>query len=219
MATLTYFGHGCVGLTASDGTRLIVDPFEAGALRGKLRYEPIPTPADYAICTHDHEDHSAVDAIPGDRPVVVDAGTAGPFEIARWSFDHDEYGGTRFGGRVDVLRIDVDDRTVVHASDIGQSPGPTLPPELHDPDLLAIPVGGFYTAGAAQAWEWCRRLDPSVILPVHYRTPVCDLPLDPIAPFLAYGADVRRRAHSDIELGGQLATFAGSIAVLAPVCA
>lgn len=218
MATLTYYGHGCLGLASEDGTQLIVDPFESGGLRGKIQYEPLPDPADYVVCTHAHDDHSAIDAIPGSRPIVVDRGKAGPFHVARDPFDHDEYGGERFGGRVDMVRIEVEGRTVVHASDIGQSPGPALPDRLRGADVLAVPVGGFFTAGAAQAWEWCRRLAPQVVVPVHYGTPSCELPLHPIAPFLGYGSDVRRPGRSYFELGDRLATFQSSIVVLTPVC-
>jgi len=218
MATITYYAHGCLGLEAPDGTRLIVDPYAPGGLSGKLRYAPLPDPADYVVCTHQHDDHAAVDAIPGDRPTVVDGGKAGPFEVARWPFDHDEYGGERFGGRVDLSTITVGDRTLVHASDVGQSPGSTLPDPLYRPDAVAVPVGGFYTAGAAQAWEWVRRLDPALVLPVHYGTPAADLPLDSLEPFLAYGSQVYTLDRSEFELEDELATFRRSIVALEPAC-
>ena len=36
-------------------------------------------------------------------------------------------------------------------------------------DVLMIPVGGHYTVDAAQAWEITKALDPSIVIPMHYR--------------------------------------------------
>ncbi len=218
MPTVTYFGHAAVGLAASSGERLIVDPYAPGALGGKLQYGRIPVGAEYVVCSHEHADHSAVEAMPGPTPTRLEEGPGGAFGLSRHRFDHDEYGGRRFGGAVDVLAIEVDDYTVVHTSDIGQSPGPRLPPAIRRPDLLFVPVGGFYTIGAAQALEWCRRLDPGLVVPTHYATSASRLPLHDLEPFV-HGADrVERLDGATFELGEALPRLHGSILVAEPAC-
>ena len=40
---------------------------------------------------------------------------------------------------------------------------------LRNPDLLLVPVGGFFTIGPDEAAEICSQLQPRVIVPMHYR--------------------------------------------------
>ncbi len=218
MPEVTFFGHGAVGMVASDGTRLVVDPYEPGGFDGRMGYSRIPVSAEYVVCTHDHADHSGIDALPGGDPTVVDQGRAGAFEVSRHQFAHDEYDGRRFGGHVDATAIRADDYTIVHTSDIGQSPGASLPNSLRQPDLLFVPVGGFYTVGAAQALEWCRRIAPRLAVPVHYKTPACGLPMQGLDPLVAHLDRVLRLEQSSVELERALPTLHGSIVVLEPAC-
>jgi L-ascorbate metabolism protein UlaG (beta-lactamase superfamily) len=40
---------------------------------------------------------------------------------------------------------------------------------LHRCDVLLIPVGGYYTIDGAQAARLVRRLEPALVIPMHYR--------------------------------------------------
>ncbi|MEM1349340.1 MAG: MBL fold metallo-hydrolase, partial [Myxococcota bacterium] len=96
------------------------------------------------------------------------------------------------GGSVDMLEVRADALSVVHASDVGQSPPAQLIERLEGPDVLLVPCGGFYTIGAAQAWEWVRRLRPKVIVPIHYKTRWCHLPLRDETVFRGYASAIGR---------------------------
>ena len=43
---ITFLGHAAFSLVTANGTRIITDPYEAGAFGGALGYGPIPEPAD-----------------------------------------------------------------------------------------------------------------------------------------------------------------------------
>lgn len=171
---LDLLGHACVSLTDGRGTCLLIDPYESGEFDGRLRYEPIDVEPDYVVSSHAHADHAAFDAVPGTFQ-IVDSGRAGSFEIGRVKAFHDEYGGRRRGGSIDILKITVDEQVIVHLSDVGHSPITSVCAQLGQPDILLVPVGGFFTIGAAQAWEWIERLNPRCAIPVHQRTPACEL--------------------------------------------
>jgi L-ascorbate metabolism protein UlaG (beta-lactamase superfamily) len=196
-------GHACVTLTAQSGQKLLIDPYQPGGFGGRMRYPPIEVSPDYVATTHDHADHAAIDAVPGDPEELSGARdvSAGPFRIRRFEFDHDEYDGRRFGGSVDVLRIEADGRSVVHGADIGQSPPPSVDPPLRGSDLFMVPVGGLYTIGAGQAVEWCARLAPRRVMPIHFKTEQCDLPIDGPETFLHLVA-----SHPTIVLEGSVHT-------------
>jgi len=187
---IDYRGHACVKLTSRTGEELLLDPFEPEGFDGRMRYGPIEDRPDYVATTHDHADHAAVGSVPG-CPEILPSDpevNAGAFRIRRVEFDHDEYDGRRFGGSVDVLVIEVDEKTVVHGADIGQSPPPSIDPILRHPDIFLVPVGGLYTIGAGQAVEWCVRLAPGCVVPIHYKTDRCDLPIDGPETFLQFVA-------------------------------
>lgn len=192
---LTYFGHGCIGLECPRGERLVVDPYHPEDLGGRLGLRRLGVEAEFVASTHAHSDHAAVEEVPG-AAVAEGEGAFGPFEIRRFPFAHDEYDGERFGGEVDVLAIDVAGKRIVHASDVGQSPDGPLPGRLASSDVLVVPVGGHYTAGAAQAREWTLRTGARAVVPAHYRTDRSDLPLQTRRPFCA---QFRRTNHFDVS--------------------
>lgn len=203
---LTYFGHAAVGLRSPTGEGLLVDPYRPGGFGGAMGYEPIDESFDWGVASHDHDDHAAFDGL-AEPPELVEEGRAGPFQIERFGVDHDEYGGGRFGGAVDMLRIACDGVTLVHGADVGQSPDGPIPDRLRRPDVALVPVGGLYTAGPAQAWEWVERLGPRLVIPTHYATDRCDLPLGSVAPFLARAQRVVSIAGGRVELTAGLPSF------------
>lgn len=184
---LSLYGHAAVLIESEEGTRLLVDPYESGGFEGKMAYAPIEDAVDAVVCTHDHADHCALHTLAGDPHHMTGARAQwGGFTVVRHSLQHDEYGGRRFGGEVSALRVEVDGLVVVHLSDVGHSPGVEDIEALWGADVVCVPVGGFYTIGAAQAREWCDRLGARVVIPMHYRTSSCQLPIDPIEYFVAH---------------------------------
>ena len=182
-------GHAAVALEDARGT-LIIDPFESGGFGGAMAYPPISMRADWVVCTHEHLDHCAVHTLPG-APERVEQGCFGPFEIARVRAEHDEYGGRRRGGSVDLLEVRWGERRVVHLSDVGHSPRREQVERLRGADVLLVPAGGFFTIGAAQAREWAQRLAPRWVIPVHYKTPSCQLRLRGVECVEAYFPEAR----------------------------
>jgi len=215
---LNYFAHAAVGLESENGSRLIVDPYEPGALGGALRYEPIDRRFDFVTCTHGHDDHSAVEALPEPRPEPIDEGTHGSFTLHRCSLAHDEYEGERFGGDVEALEIEVDGQRIVHLSDVGHSPVGAGPESLRRPEVALVPTGGMYTIGSAQALEWVRRLSPRVAIPIHYADSACDLPLHSLEAFRAHSRQTRDRGDSTFEVPDQLPDARRTTVVLEPEC-
>ena len=53
-------------------------------------------------------------------------------------------------------------------------------------DILLIPVGGYYTIDAQSAAALCHRVQPRMIIPMHYRTQAnADWPIAPVEDFLS----------------------------------
>ena len=192
---LALLGHAAVLLEDASGRRLMLDPYEAGGLNGAIAYERLEVRVDEVACSHEHADHSARHELPGAPrywPGEVSREQSGWFELRRVKLEHDEYGGRRFGGEVDALVIALGGVTLVHLSDVGHSPRPGDIEAIGPVDIVCVPVGGFYTVGAAQAREWCERLGARVWVPIHHATSRCGLELAELEDFLALTAEVKR---------------------------
>jgi L-ascorbate metabolism protein UlaG (beta-lactamase superfamily) len=73
-----------------------------------------------------------------------------------------------------------------------------------------IPVGGTYTVDADNASEISKALNPSIVIPMHFKTEKCQLPISGVDGFLRKMENVKRLNVSEIEiskdaipLGGQ----------------
>jgi L-ascorbate metabolism protein UlaG (beta-lactamase superfamily) len=221
-----FLGHAAVLLTSQEDTTLLVDPYNPGGFGGKMAYAPIAYHADAVVCSHDHLDHCGLADLPNQPHLIEGEASFGPFRIRRHLAYHDEYGGARRGGSVDILEIECDGMRLVHLSDVGHSPTPQLVDVLGSPDMLMVPVGGFFTIGAAQAFEWVRRLGADQVVALHYKTSRCHLPIGPRDNFDAYvdhELDRRRdgSAHeqgSCVELNSSMISFDHSVVLLRPEC-
>lgn len=198
--TIEFLGHATFSVRAADGSTLVIDPYPPGALGGALGLPPIDQTFDWGVSTHSHVDHDGVAQLPG-PPTKVVAGRAGPFELERHESDHDEYGGRRRGGQVDITIVRVGGVKVVHCSDIGRSPGPRVVDAIAGADALLVPVGGFFTIGAAQAWEWALRCRPKTVIPMHFLSEKGSLPIRGLEPFLTVATWPVIRHPGTYELG------------------
>jgi L-ascorbate metabolism protein UlaG (beta-lactamase superfamily) len=105
--------------------------------------------------------------------------------------EHDDTAGTARGPNT-IFAFTLDGVRVCHFGDFGQS---SLRPEQREAigsvDLLFLPVGGGPTIGARAASEIARALDPSWVVPMHYRTPRIGF-LETEKAFVAEMGEVRR---------------------------
>ena len=160
-------GHSKFLFTLLSGYRIVTDPFDAST-----GYPVGDTEADAVLVSHPHHDHDAVDTVRGYTAVVDSAGVHTLDKRVRVrsleSFHDDQRGALRGGNLIHC--IEADGMKVVHLGDLGHMPDAVLAEQIGQPDVLLIPVGGYYTIDAKTAVDICNMLCPKVILPMHYRT-------------------------------------------------
>jgi L-ascorbate metabolism protein UlaG (beta-lactamase superfamily) len=180
-----------------DTRRLFIDPFEADLFAERdLRwdYPAIETgEVDLLLVTHEHADHNGVAAVAAQATLRSTAGRhASPLgDVIGVASEHDQAAGTERGPNT-IFAFELDGLRVAHFGDFGQA---GLRPEqraaIGAVDLLFLPVGGGPTIGARAASEIARALDPSWVVPMHYRTPRIGF-LETEKAFVAEMGEVRR---------------------------
>jgi L-ascorbate metabolism protein UlaG (beta-lactamase superfamily) len=77
-------------------------------------------------------------------------------------------------GHATAYAIDADELTVCHASGLARMPAQKHVEALGSVDVLLVPVGGGPVLDPDQAAELVGQVEPSVIVPTHYRGPGSD---------------------------------------------
>ncbi len=172
-------GHSCFRLRGKQAA-IITDPFppDLGYTLGK------PT-ADIATISHQHPSHSYGKGIDGEPKIINGPGEyeiKGVLIIGIATF-HDANGGKEKGKNT-VYLIEIDGITVCHLGDLGHVLTTEQVEEIDDVDVLLLPVGGGATINASTAAEVLRQIEPRVVIPMHYKTPVLERELGPVDSFL-----------------------------------
>lgn len=167
---ISYYGHSTFKLKGKAGS-VVTDPFD--------NYIGLTLPtlsADIVTVSHDHKDHNATIKVKGttrrEKPFIVDQ--AGEYEVGDISIFgtktfHDETEGSKRGENT-VFTIMLDEITVCHLGDLGHELTSEQISEIGAVDVVLCPVGGVFTIDPALAAKTIRSLEPSIAIPMHYKT-------------------------------------------------
>lgn len=171
---ITYHGHSSFKLKGKDGT-VVTDPFHP-----YIGFNFPSVSADIITTSHDHKDHNQVSQVSKtarrDKPFFVD--TPGEYEIGGVSVFgvktfHDQTQGAERGDNI-VFTILLDDMRVCHLGDLGHELTPQQIAKIGAVDILLCPVGGVFTIDPKTAVTVIQALEPSIVIPMHYKTPAHD---------------------------------------------
>jgi L-ascorbate metabolism protein UlaG (beta-lactamase superfamily) len=186
---ITWHGHSCFSIE-NNGKIVVLDPYHPMA-----QFPPLAVAAHAMLASHQHGDHNyrqAVRFLPASEGVLRPAATVqdvpaqpepGVFFFRTVETSHDDDGGSKRGSNL-VHIVHVGGLTIAHLGDLGHVLQPEQAEAIGRPDLLLIPVGGFYTIDAAAAWQVVAQLQPQNIAPMHYDPGTGKLPISSVEPFL-----------------------------------
>lgn len=204
--TITYHGHSTFKLKGKRGT-VVTDPYNKS-----VGFELPTMSADIVTVSHEHDDHNNADAVRGtsrrDQPFVIrkpgeyEVGGISVFGVGAY---HDSHKGEERGAST-IYTILLDELRVCHLGDLGHELTQQHIDAIGVVDVLLIPVGGKYTITAGQAVKVIRSLEPSIVIPMHYKTEAHDQAtygeMTTQEDFLKeYGVDVQPEAKLEVEYG------------------
>jgi len=159
--TIQWLGHSCMAVEKDD-YRIVFDPYKNRSVDGLKKPK---TDADLVLCSHDHADHCGV------KGIKIRKGAAEktcPFEIIEISSFHDYARGAQRGSNTIRILEDANCR-IAHLGDIGCEPEPAQKELLKNLDVMLAPVGGFFTLEPDAIKTLVDELQPTVVIPMHYR--------------------------------------------------
>ncbi len=176
---ITWYGHSCFRIAERGRASVVTDPFDES-----LGYEVPKLKADIVTISHLAPGHSNMQAVKGSGHIVEGPGEyeiGGVFVIGVATFDARQASPRRNV----VYVLDYDSLTVAHLGDLDHVPNQSMIDALGPIDIALIPVGGGSGLSSSQAAEVISLLEPSIVVPMHYRTEALrGLELDPVDRFL-----------------------------------
>ncbi len=189
---ITWYGLSCFRVTQRGMATVVTDPYANSVGLGKLKLK-----ADVVTVSHDAEGHNNLDAISGKfRPLT----SPGEYEIGDVFITGVAVGSLQNGDqdgkkkktkderpeRRNVLFVlDYDGIKVAHLGDLNRVPSRASVEELTAVDVALIPVGGGAALTPSQASELISLIEPSVVIPMHYKTDNEKIALGSVDPFLS----------------------------------
>lgn len=164
---IKYFGHASFYLKGKNAT-VITDPFDPQMVG--LKFPKIE--ADIVTISHQHPDHNRADLVSG-NPLVLNF--PGEYEkkgvkITGFASFHDKKEGQERGKNT-IFKVEIDGFSILHCGDLGHQIEDNLVEEIEKVDVLLIPIGGYYTIDENEAIDISRKIEPSVVIPMHYNHP------------------------------------------------
>lgn len=190
---LLWYGHAAFRLDGgTPETRVVLDPYRAPDVG---TYAPIDDGADAVAVSHENQKyHSFVEGIsgraPGERPTVIDGLTL---------FDNPPLmiGAARFSAvrvweneqkrePIAMLIVEMDGVRVLHMGDCGHALTDADVANCGRVDVLLALAGGPPTLALSDLVDFIARLEPRVVVPMHFGNDKINLNLRPVSDLLAF---------------------------------
>src|SRR3989338_2408011 len=163
---IKYLGHASFFIKSKEA-KLVTDPFDPKMVG--LKFPKVE--ADIVTVSHHHSDHDQTNLINGE-PLVIDM--PGEYEkkglrvFGHQSY-HDKQKGAERGENI-VYKIEGEVVSILHGGDLGIVLDDAFIDTIGDVDVLLVPVGGFFTIDAVEASELVKKIEPSIVIPMHYNS-------------------------------------------------
>lgn len=193
---IKWLGHSCFKITSGKGIRIVTDPFD-----DNVGYKLPAVETDIVTISHGHYDHNFVDCVKGNFQVVSKVGNFYVKDIPIMGIHtyHDEEQGIKRGSNI-VYTFEIDGMKLCHLGDLGHALTPSQVEIIGKVDILLIPVGGVYTINSETALNVVQQINPSIIIPMHYKTAALKFNLDGLESFIANFENVIKPSSQVLEI-------------------
>ena len=175
---ITWYGHACFRLK-SRGATVVTDPYD------KTLGLSLPHPkADIVTVSHNTPHHNYVAGVKGNFMVIDSPGEYEINGVFVTGIHMTPPKSAKSPTQNKVFVIYMEDINLCHLGDLAYVPTQKQVEDMGNIDVLLTPVGGQNALNAAQAAEVISLIEPSIVIPMHYKLPGLTIKLDPASKFL-----------------------------------
>jgi len=178
---LVWYGLSCFRMKERGLATVVTDPYDTA-----LGLPALKLTADVVTISHDAPGHSNFGAVKGERLRVTGPGEyeVGGVFITGISMAAK---GQRKNGRVPntLYVFEFEGLTVAHLGDLAYVPTQAQIEDLGPVDIALVPVGGGEGLTPAEAAEVISLIEPSLVVPMHFKTGGEKIKLGQVAGFLS----------------------------------
>lgn len=163
---LTWYGLSCFRLLERGMISVVTDPYDPAIGLPKLDLK-----ADVVTVSHDARGHNFVKSVKNPRRIISGPGEyeiGGVFITGIRMRSREENNGKAKANTLYVFRFG--DVSVAHLGDLAEVPSQRQIEDLGAVDIALVPVGGGGALNPSQAAEVISLLEPSIVVPMHYKT-------------------------------------------------
>jgi L-ascorbate metabolism protein UlaG (beta-lactamase superfamily) len=166
--TLEYIGHACFLLTAGDGTRIVMDPYNSYSAPVEIQKFPSNIVADVVTVSHFHPDHDGIAGVGGKPRAIFQPGSdqAGAVKITGFKSDHGYLDGVPSGDNT-VFVFEVAGLKIVHMGAAGVVTQPDILAAIENADVVMIDAMGTDSHPVREMMAQLRKRNVRTIIPTH----------------------------------------------------
>jgi L-ascorbate metabolism protein UlaG (beta-lactamase superfamily) len=168
---IQYYGHSCFKISLKPAGRgqeevvLFIDPFDKS-----IGLRPPQGQTNFVLVSHDHPDHNNIEALKGNPRVINLPGeySVGGVNIIGIQSYHDNTQGKEKGLNT-IFIIDSEDIKLCHLGDLGTDLDEKQLEKIGTVNVLFVPIGGKYTLDYKKAIETIKKIEPNIVIPIHFK--------------------------------------------------
>jgi L-ascorbate metabolism protein UlaG (beta-lactamase superfamily) len=178
---IVWYGLSCFRMTERGLATVVCDPYDASTGLPALKLK-----ADIVTVSHDAPGHNYLKAVKGERRAITGPGEYEIGGVFITGIRMESRDPKKNGAKASTLYVfDFDGLTVAHLGDLAYVPTQAQIEDLGAVDIVLVPVGGGGSLGASEAAEVVSLIEPSIVVPMHFKTGKEELKLAPVARFLS----------------------------------
>lgn len=177
---IKYLGHSCFSVINRNEKVLICDPFDS-----TIGYSMADVEADVVTVSHLHHDHSNTKKVKGSYDLIKSSKvySGNGYLIESMETFHDAFKGSKRGNNLSYI-ITCDGVSICHLGDLGHMLSPKQLNSVKDVSIFFLPVGGTFTLDKKSIQKLVKKLQDKIIVPMHYKTKDCKLPISDLDEYL-----------------------------------
>lgn len=146
---------------------------------------PLKLKADVITVSHDGPAHNYTRGVKGERRILTGPGEYEIGGVFVTGVATEDPKGRKANGLNTIYVFDFDGLAVAHLGRLAHVPSQAEIEALGAVHIALVPIGGGGALAPSQAAEVISLIEPSVVVPMYYKTPALELKLGTLARFLS----------------------------------